>query len=204
MTDQPNDDGPSSIDERRRVPDLVPISDGTITLRPWADSDTEFVARACRDPEIPRWTMVPDEMNETQALDWVRRFRDLPRLDRAAPFAITRTTTDEPLGSVGVADFDWHEGIGHVFYWLAADARGHGYATRAVRLISDWSFRTLELARLELCAHPDNLASQAVAVRAGYTREGVLRSAMVVKGARWDVVLFSLLPGDRFATPGGP
>ena len=71
-----------------------------------------------------------------------------------------------------MANFDWHEGIGDVFYWLAAEARGRGYATKAVRLISDWAFETLELERLELYAHPDNTASQRVAERAGYIREG--------------------------------
>ena len=67
----------------------MPLTDGTVTLRPWADSDTEFVARACRDPEIPRWTMVPADMDEAKALDWVRRMRDMPNLDRGATFAIT-------------------------------------------------------------------------------------------------------------------
>ena len=185
-----------TMDERRRVPDLAPLGDGTITLRPWVDGDTEFVARACRDPEIPRWTMVPENMDETRALEWVRRMRDLPGLDRAAPFVVTMTATGEQVGSVGVGNFDWPESTGQVFYWLAADARGHGYATRAVRLVSAWALRDLELERLELYAHPDNLASQRVAERAGYTREGVLRSALVVKGRRWDVVLFSRLPDD--------
>jgi RimJ/RimL family protein N-acetyltransferase len=41
--------------------------------------------------------------------------------------------------------------------------------------------------------HP---ASQAVAERAGFTREGVLRSYMVGKGERLDMVMFSLLPTD--------
>ena len=144
--------------------------------------------------------MVPEGMDQTKALDWVRRLRDLPGLDRAAPFAITVASTGEPVGSVAVADFDWSEGIGHVSYWLAADARGKGYATAAVRLLSRWAFETLGLERLELCAHPDNTTSQRVAERAGFMREGVLRSVMTVKGTRWDVVLFSLLPDDEVGT----
>jgi RimJ/RimL family protein N-acetyltransferase len=139
-------------------------------------------------------------MDEAKALMWVRRMRDMPNLDRGATFAITVAATGEAVGSIGVANFDWHEGIGDVFYWLAAHARGRGYATRSVRLISAWAFETLELERLELYAHPDNTASQRVAERAGYIREGLLRSAMVVKGARWDVVLFALLPEDEVVT----
>jgi RimJ/RimL family protein N-acetyltransferase len=192
------------MDERRRIPDLVPLTDGTVALRPWEDGDTEFVARAVRDPEIPRWTMVPVDMDEGGALQWVRRMREMPALDRAAPFAITVAATGEPLGCVGVANFDWPDSTAHVFYWLAAEARGRGYATRAVRLISEWAFTALQLERLELYTHPDNVASRRVAERAGYTHEGTLRSAMVVKGTRWDVVLFALLPSDLTQQPAAP
>ena len=52
------------------------------------------------------------------------------------------------------------------------------------------------LARLELTCGPDNLASQRVAERCGFTREGVLRSHVPFKGARRDSVVFSLLPGE--------
>jgi RimJ/RimL family protein N-acetyltransferase len=45
------------------------------------------------------------------------------------------------------------------------------------------------------CA-PDNDASQRVAERCGFTREGVLRSHTPFKGGRRDTVLFSLLPGE--------
>jgi len=51
-------------------------------------------------------------------------------------------------------------------------------------------------ARLELTCGPDNLASQRVAERCGFTREGVLRSHVPFKGARRDSVVFSLLPGE--------
>ena len=74
--------------------------------------------------------------------------------------------------------------------------RGRGVATHAVRLIADWAFRDLQVARLDLNCGPDNLASQRVAERCGFTREGVLRSHIPFKGTRRDTVVFSLLPGD--------
>lgn len=42
----------------------------------------------------------------------------------------------------------------------------------------------------------DNEPSQSVARKAGFTREGVKRSAIEVKGVRYDATLWSLLPGE--------
>jgi RimJ/RimL family protein N-acetyltransferase len=81
-------------------------------------------------------------------------------------------------------------------YWLSPAARGRGLATRAVRLLARWAFGELGLARLELTCGPDNEASQQVAERCGFTREGLLRSHVPFKGGRRDSVLYSLLPGE--------
>ena len=63
-------------------------------------------------------------------------------------------------------------------------------------LLSACAFDTLRLARLELTCAPDNAASQRVAARADFIREGVMRSHLPFKGGRRDTVLFSLLPDD--------
>jgi RimJ/RimL family protein N-acetyltransferase len=65
-----------------------------------------------------------------------------------------------------------------------------------VRLVSRWAFRDLGLQRLQLTTDPDNAASQRVAERAGFTREGLLRAWLPTKDGRRDSVMFALLPGD--------
>jgi RimJ/RimL family protein N-acetyltransferase len=55
----------------------------------------------------------------------------------------------------------------------------------------------LGLIRLELITDVDNVASQGVAQKAGFQREGVLRSHLRhPDGHRRDSVMFSLLPGE--------
>jgi RimJ/RimL family protein N-acetyltransferase len=68
--------------------------------------------------------------------------------------------------------------------------------TVAVRLISRWAFKTLGIERLNLTTAPDNVASQRVAGRAGFTREGVLRAWEPTPHGRRDSVMYSLLPSD--------
>ena len=74
---------------------------------------------------------------------------------------------------------------------------GHGAATIAVRLVSGWAFDELGIKRLSLITVPENLASQRVAERAGFTREGVERSSRRLYDDRHDCVVFSLLPSDE-------
>jgi RimJ/RimL family protein N-acetyltransferase len=66
-----------------------------------------------------------------------------------------------------------------------------------VRLVARWAFDALGVQRLELTTAPDNVASQRVAERVGFTREGVLRGLVATENdGRRDNVMFSLLADD--------
>jgi RimJ/RimL family protein N-acetyltransferase len=101
---------------------------------------------------------------------------------------------DAVLGGASLYDIEREDARACVGYWLAAHARGRGVATHAVRLLAGWAFGPLGLARLQITCGPDNVASQRVAERCGFVREGVLRSHMAFKGGRRDTVVYGLLP----------
>ena len=170
------------------------LVDGPTALRRWRDEDVPAIVAAVRDPEIPRWTSVPQTYTAAEARAYVRVREDEPRADRRAPFAIVAADdSDRLLGSISLMRFAWEQQRGEVGYWLAADARGLGHATRALRLICEWGFKTLPLERIELLAATGNAPSQRVAERAGFTREAVLRSYAAAKDGRQDMVVFALL-----------
>ena len=163
-------------------------------LRSWIDDDVPAIVAACSDPEIPRWIhVIPHPYTERDARDW------LERCEHGAEghqFAITGDHAGELLGAIGLGLNELNQ-FGHIGYWVAAGARGHGVATRALRLVSEWGARELGLGRLELIVEPDNLPSQRVAEKAGFRREGVLRAYLRDRdGGRRDVVMFSLLPDE--------
>ena len=103
----------------------------------------------------------------------------------------------DPLqGAVGLTDIDWRDRRAEVGYWVAAQWRGRGFASMAVRLLSDWALSHAGLERLDLYANPGNQASQRVAEKAGYTREGLLRELRYRQGERETLYLFSRLASD--------
>ncbi len=72
--------------------------------------------------------------------------------------------------------------------------------------MASWALPAMRLGRLQLHTDPENIASQRVAEKAGFTREGVLRAYNGRNdGTRADAVVYSLLPQDleptHFANP---
>ena len=81
-------------------------------------------------------------------------------------------------------------------YWLVPRARGRGIGSLAVGLLARWAVNEAGLARVEAYVVPDNIASQRVLEKAGFRREGLLRSYLSYEGRRFDALLYSLLPSD--------
>jgi RimJ/RimL family protein N-acetyltransferase len=80
---------------------------------------------------------------------------------------------------------------------MAAESRGRGICTRALRILSRFGLDELQLLRLDLITDPDNVASQRVALKVGFQREGVLRAHLRHPDGRVrDSVMYSLLPGE--------
>ena len=167
------------------------IDDGIVRLRLHADSDLERVAAASLDPEVLRWTRVPDDNYAEAMREWIGEWHAGPREE--LHLIVVDAGSDELLGAAGIVRFERDERRCEIGYWLAPAARGRGVATRAVRILAGWAFASLPLDRIGITAEPGNRASCAVAERAGFTYEGVLRSWQVIKGERRDTAMYSLL-----------
>jgi RimJ/RimL family protein N-acetyltransferase len=174
----------------------TPLADGPTALRPWRDTDVRALVAACQDPEISRWTRVPTAYGESDARAFIMLRHDAVAAGLSAPFAIVSPEDGALLGSISLMRFAWEHARGEVGYWLAAEARGAGHATRAVRMICAWGFETLKLERIDLFASVDNPLSQRVAERSGFTREGILRAHTLGVAGHEDMVAFGLLPGE--------
>ena len=177
----------------REPPDL---SDGHVRLRMMEERDIAAVTEACQDPEIPQWTEVPSPYTEEHAHGWIAEAeRAWAGGGGELSLLVVDPGTDELLGAIGLR-VDDRSGVGEVGYWVRREARGRGVASRATRLLSVWAFAAFGLSRLELYAAVENLPSCRVAERAGFLREGVLRSRIAGKDGRHDAALYSLLPAD--------
>jgi RimJ/RimL family protein N-acetyltransferase len=179
----------------RIVSPREPLHDGPTSLRPWREDDVGALVQLCQDPEIVRWIGISAGYGATDARTYVQGAERAARSGLAVAFAVV-DAEGAPLGSISLPRITWDDRRAEVGYWLGVDARGHGHATRAVRLICNWGFHELGLERIALIAAVDNPASQSVAQRAGFTREALLRSYLQGIDGRLDAVCFGLLATD--------
>ncbi|XVQ10707.1 GNAT family N-acetyltransferase [Spirillospora sp. CA-255316] len=175
-----------------------PLADDVIALRPWRRPDTPLRFAGFSDPLCRRfsWPLV-EPFTEAHVLDRFDEEEHARLRGEELNFAVVDAADrDRVLGGASVYDVDPGEARAAVGFWLASEARGRGVATRTLRLLARWAFDHLAVERLELTCAPDNVASQRVAERCGFVREGVLRSHLRFKGGRRDTMVFSLLPGE--------
>jgi RimJ/RimL family protein N-acetyltransferase len=178
----------------RLLPDLPPLSDGVVALRPLGPADAADVAVQRALPEVAASTVGGTDPAKSARIcaeaagEWLA--------GQVARMTIRDAATGAFAGELGLFQVEPLTGQAMIGYDLAPAWRGRGYATRAVRLVARYAFEHVGLVRLIAGTAPDNVASQRVLERAGFQREGYQRSRLPgPDGTRVDDILYALLPG---------
>jgi RimJ/RimL family protein N-acetyltransferase/8-oxo-dGTP pyrophosphatase MutT (NUDIX family) len=169
------------------------LTDGDVTLRAWRPDDVD-AARLQHDEEMAHWFgfdgIIPSaERHRAWIADSNAGYADGRR---TVVFAVEHG--GRIAGSVDVRQRG--DGVGDLSWAVYPDHRGHGVATRAVRLLIDYCFSDLELVRVQAAVEVGNLASLRTAGRVGLRREGVARSAETIGNRRPDLIQLARLRSD--------
>jgi RimJ/RimL family protein N-acetyltransferase len=179
----------------RLEPPSPPLDDGVVRLEPLTLDDEADMDAIARDPDVARFTYVPDPPTEGFIRSWIERYLRGWEEGALAGFSVRESDGSAFLGFAGVVRFDADGREGEIGFIVAPAARGRGVATHTLALLSSWALEA-GLLRVELRIDVENTGSIRVAERAGFVRDGVLRSAHFKEGRRSDVAVYSLLPGD--------
>jgi RimJ/RimL family protein N-acetyltransferase len=176
-----------------RPPD-PPLADDRVSLRLFEAADAEPILRACQDPDIARWTTIPQPYQLEDAQSFIEETQQAWVDGRDPTFVVVERASGELVGAIGLRRE--RPDVWEVGYWIAAGARGRGIATAALRLISRWAIDELGAQRIGLLVYVGNDASARVAEKAGYRREGILRRYALQRGELRDAIIHSRLPED--------
>jgi ribosomal-protein-serine acetyltransferase len=173
------------------------ITRGDLEFRQFKRRDLDALATAVTAslPELIKW--LPWATAGYNRVDGMRFLRDSIsawRDHRAYDFAIRPTNfPEEHWGNVSIWSTSQQYGVGEVGYWVRTDKAHQGIGTAATKAMLELGFGTLKMHRIILRIAVGNGASERIAEKLGFTKEGVLREVLIVNGKRVDHVLYSIL-----------
>ncbi|MDP3898929.1 MAG: GNAT family protein [Mesorhizobium sp.] len=181
-------------------PPLPALTGKSVVLRPpvagnyaeWAALRQE--SRAFLAPWEPLWTS--DELERSAWRQRLRRYREEIAHGTGMPFLIFDRATDRLAGGITLGNI--RHGVsqsGQIGYWMGVHHAGKGWMLESLNLVVGFGFETLRLHRIEAACIPDNARSIRVLEKAGFQREGLLRSYLRINGAWQDHYLYALVAG---------
>ena len=168
---------------------------GQLRLEPLGERHLDGIAELVADPEVLRFTRVPEPPPPGFARDWLARYEPGSGDGTRAGFAAV-DAGGAFLGLALAPEIDAEAREVELGYIVAPAARGRGVATAMLRELTRWAFAEMGALRAYLLIDTGNVASQRVAERSGYVLEGVLRSMYLKQGRRSDQMIWSRLPSD--------
>jgi len=163
-----------------------------IDLHVVEEPDLEFLHGVVNDPRV--WPTLQLSQPQTMA-DEQGFYEHVVNADDETHLLICHERA--PVGIIGLNDIDPTWGVAELGYYIEPDSHGHGYATEAVGLLSDYAFDQQRLEKLEADALASNEGSHRVLEKNGFVEEGRFRKQAFIDGQRVDVVRYGLLPEDR-------
>ncbi|GAA3283040.1 MULTISPECIES: GNAT family N-acetyltransferase [Dactylosporangium] len=177
----------------RALPDLPGgrLTDGVVLIRPMGPDDASATYDLRIRPEVSGRSVVGTPMDPSIVARQCAEAGSRWLAGQRAEMTIRSAEDDTYLGEIALfyAEPVLREAM--IGYSLTPEARGHGYAARAARLVTDWGFE-IGMARMTAGTAPDNIASQRVLEAAGYHREAVQLARLPgPDGGRIDNVAFA-------------
>lgn len=175
-------------------------------VRKWQMADAPSIARYADNKKI--WINLRDAFPHPYSIrdaeTFISRAMDGNKI---TSFAIA--TGSEAIGSIGlIPGSDVHRYTAEMGYWLAEPFWGKGIMTRAVKIVADYAVRDMKLVRVFAEPFATNPASARVLEKAGFRREGTLRSNVVKEDRILDQYLYGFIgyaaveeiPTEQFGT----
>jgi ribosomal-protein-alanine N-acetyltransferase len=171
----------------------TPVAYGPVVLREFSAADLLMVQEMSTDPYVPLIGTLPPNANSQEAQAYIDRQRGRLPEGRGFSFAIADAATGRGLGGIGLWVAGLEQGRATAGYSVTPSARGRGVAAAALTALTSFAWTIPDLHRIELYIEPWNAGSVKTAERAGFEREGLLRSHQEIGGRRRDMLLYATI-----------
>lgn len=167
-----------------------------LRLSPWTRKDASDLYEYARNPNVgphAGWKPHSDLKESKQIIKTIF----LPN----QVWAIREKESGRAIGSIGFETDKYRPGVNsrELGYSLSEAYWGKGLMTEAAKEVIRYGFDEMGLEMVCICTGPENLRSQNVIRKCGFTYEGTLRRAYkIYDGTLRDVLCHSLLKEDYY------
>jgi len=161
---------------------------GVALLRPWRLDDLDSLVANASHADVSRGLRdhFPYPYTGDDGRAWLARAVD--EADRAWAIEIDGAA----VGGLGLhPGTDVHRHSAELGYWLGRRWWGRGRMSTIVACFAPEAMRAFRLHRLYAAVYANNPASMRVLEKAGFTREGVQKSAVVKRGELLDLIVYA-------------
>ncbi|MEX1037772.1 MAG: GNAT family protein [Acidimicrobiia bacterium] len=173
------------------------IETDRLVIRRFSKRDTAALNDAIRIslPDLNEW--LPWARTNYQSGDagaFIRDSLQAWKEDRAWDYTIRESIEpDRHLGNISMWTVSKLGKIAELGYWVRSDETSRGICTEAANAILDEAFRAEGFHKVIMRIAVGNHASTRVAEKLGFTREGILREELLIRGNWVDHSLWSIL-----------
>lgn len=144
-----------------------------LILRQFTENDVEELQYICSQPYIlkwmPDWKRTLEERKEW--ISWVQKqyleaTKDVARI----MLAVTLKSSKQIIGMVGIGNKEEVNNEIEIAYFISEEYSNNGYISEATKAMMEWAFTNLKFDYLIAIVEPDNIPSQRVVEKCGFTK----------------------------------
>ncbi len=144
------------------------------------------------DPKVGQHILANKPTNITEASTEIIYCRNLFEQKKGIYWSIVDKSNNKMIGAIGIYMNNYHS-RGEICYDLAASHWNKGIMSKALKVVIDYCFSNMGLARLEATTLAENTASIMILNKLGFKHEGTLKKYRYFQEKFYDIEMYSLI-----------
>lgn len=180
----------------KKLPRKINVGDLVLEIPTLKDADGMLLLFAKNRDFIGRYLNRAIELNTKEIMqDWIQMLVTGYDENKRADYFLKKS--GKIIGMVQLHRLDYRHGNAEYGYLLDQESTGHGYISKCVKVLDEMLF-DIGFERLVIGANPENQGSQNIALRNGYTFEGISRHAYfsVYDNKHKNIMTFAKIKSD--------
>lgn len=164
-----------------------------LLLRRITNEDVNEIFELRSNPKIMQYIPRPLVKTKEEALTHIAMIDEKINTNEGINWAITQKNNSKLIGIIGHFRIRPEHFRSEIGYMLLPEYQGRGIISEAAKEVINYGFEVMQLHSIEAIIDPENLASEKVLQKNGFTKEAHLKENEYYEGQFLDTVIYSIL-----------